>query len=117
MPIRSTQEVFDDHLQLARQGDIETDIARNYAEDCVLLTTYGVFKGHDGVREAAVLLDRQLPDARFVYRTRLVYGEIAFLEWTGESEHFRVEDGTDTFLIRDGKIQVMTFHYTLTTKR
>lgn len=117
MSERTTQEVFDDHLALADQGDIETDIARNYAEDCVLLTTYGVFKGHSGVREAGQLLMRQLPQARFEYLTRMVYGEIAFLEWTGESEGFRVEDGTDTFLIRDGRIQVMTFHYTLTKKR
>ena len=60
MPNRSTQEVFEDLLTLAQQGDVETDLTRNFAQDCVLLTTYGVFKGHKGAREAANLLDRQI---------------------------------------------------------
>ena len=57
---RSTEEVLRDHLALAQLGDIETDIARNMAPDCVLMTSYGVFRGHEGVRDAAKLLDDQI---------------------------------------------------------
>ncbi len=110
---RSTIEVFEDHLDLALKGDVATDIARNFSDECVLLTGYGVFRGHEGVREAADLLARQLPDARFEYVTRLFHDEVAFLEWRGYSEEAGVDDGADSFFIRDGRIRVMTIHYTV----
>lgn len=110
---RSTEEVFNDHLELARIGDVDTDVTRNFAHDCVLLTSIGVFRGHKGVHEAADLLHLELPNARYEYRTRLVHDDIAFLQWTAIADGARVDDGTDTFLIRDGVIQVMTFHYSV----
>jgi hypothetical protein len=110
---RSTGEVFEDHLHLAQQGDVENDIARNLAPDCVLLTTYGVFHGHAGVRAAAALLDEQIGRTRYTYRTRLWHGELAFLEWMAETERAWVDDGADSYWIRDGRIQVMTIHYTV----
>ncbi len=113
---RSVEDIFNDHLQLALDGDLETDIARNFAEDCVLLTTYGVFRGHAGIREAAELLMRQLPNARYRYRRRLCDGEIAFLEWEADADGAQVDDGADSFLIRNGAIQAMTIHYTVRAK-
>lgn len=110
--MRSTEEVFADHLALAQGGDLETDLARNFAADCVLLTGFGTFSGHAGVRQAAELLARQLPHARFTCRTRLWHGEIAFLEWEATAEGGIVRDGADSFLIRAGRIRVMTIHYT-----
>ena len=111
--LRSTEEVFNDHLELAGIGDMDTDVSHNFAHDCVLLTSIGVFRGHKGVYEAADLLRQELPNARYEYRTRLVHDEMAFLQWTAVAEGARVDDGADSFLIRDGLIQVMTFHYTV----
>jgi hypothetical protein len=50
-PVRSTQVVFDDHLRLAAEGDVEADLARNYHRDCVILIDDApcVYRGHDGV--------------------------------------------------------------------
>jgi len=73
---RSTEEVFSDHLALALVGDVDTGLKRNFAKDCVLQTSFGVFRGHQGVREAADLLFEQLSNARYRYRTRLVHGEL-----------------------------------------
>ena len=110
---RTTVEIFDDHLARADRGDVEGDITTNFAEDCVLLTTYGRFDGHAGVREAAALLARQVPDATWQYSQRQVHGEIAFLEWTADGRGAIVRDGADSFLIRDDRIHVMTIHYTV----
>ena len=55
-----------------------------------------------------------MPDARLAYLPKQVHGEMAFLEWQAESEGARVLDGTDSYLIRDGRIRVQTIHYTLT---
>jgi len=114
MTYRSTEEVFRDHLELAQSGDVETDIARNYAPDCVLLTSFGTFEGHAGIRDAAQLLESQLgPNATYEYRTVEWSGEIAFLEWTASTDRATVPDGADSFLIQSGKIRAMTIHYSI----
>lgn len=113
---RSAEDVLDDHLRESQSGSVEDDLARNYAEDVVLLTGRGVYHGHDGLRELARMLREELPDATFDYRTRLVAGEIGFLEWTALSENARVHDGADSYLIRDGRIVAQTIHYTVQTE-
>lgn len=114
---RSPSEIFEDHLRRADEGDVEGDIRKNFAENCVLLTTYGRFEGHEGVREAAALLMRQLPNGRWHYEQTSVTDNVAFLEWTGEGDGCtRVRDGADTFVIHDDRIKVMTIHYTVETE-
>lgn len=113
MATRTTYEVFNDHLHLREQGRIEEDLERNYAEDAVLLTGYGIFSGHDGIRVSAEILDQQLKGARYMYRTRLVHGKMAFLEWGAGGERMYVSNGADSYFIADGRIRVQTIHYTL----
>ena len=110
---RSTREVLERHLMLRRQGKTDEDVAENYAEDAVLITGYSVFHGRESVRASADILYQQLHDARYIYRTQLVYGEVAFLEWTAENGDVAVEDGADSYHIRDGRILVQTIQYTL----
>jgi hypothetical protein len=110
---RSADEVMADHLRLAGEHRFEDDIARNVSPDCVVLERRGVFRGHDGVRELARLLSGELPDAPYTYTNVLVDARIAFLEWTAESDHARVRDGADSFVIEDGWIVAQTIHYTV----
>lgn len=116
MSRRNTEEVFLDHLMRADRGDVEGDIEQNFAPDCVLMTSYGTFRGHDGVRDAARLLQDQLGASSWSYRTKAWHGDLAFLEWTADTSRARVRDGADSFLIRDGRIEVMTAHYTVEPK-
>ena len=110
---RSTRQVFEDHLRRRRKREVEEDISRNYAEEVVLLARSGVYLGHEGVRRSAHLLYAQLPCARYQYRTKLVEGETAFLEWAAHCPTAGVEAGADSFLIRNGRIVVQTIHYTV----
>jgi hypothetical protein len=113
--MRSTEEVFLEHLRAAERGDVEADLG-NYAEDVVLLTGVGILRGHDGVRHSRKLLSRDAPDAAFSYVTRLVDGDVAFLEWEAESEAVRIDDGADAFVLRDGLIRWQTIHYTVSQR-
>ncbi len=111
---RTAREVLDDHLRLANGWAFEEDLARNFSDDIVLLTGYGIFRGVEGVREKVRLLGEQLPGGRWNYRTIMAEGEMGFLEWTAEADNgARVEDGADSYLIRDGRIRAMTIHYTV----
>lgn len=116
MEHRTVREVLEDHLALANKGDLEQDLQRNFAPDFVALTTYGEFRGHDGARRAAQLLDEQVGRTRYEYRTVTVHGDVGFLEWTADGPHGDVRDGADSFFIRDGKIRIMTIHYTVVPK-
>jgi hypothetical protein len=111
--MRTTREVFEDHLQLAKDGDLETDLARNVAADIVVFMADGIYHGHEGVRELAARLMDELPSARFEYTTVLSEGEVAFLEWRADASGAVVTDGADSFVVRDGKIVAQTIHYTV----
>jgi hypothetical protein len=111
---RTPSDVLQDHLDKAKQGSVEHDISKNYVEDVVLLTGYGVHKGHEGVRFLAKLLEEQLPGAHFQYETVQVEKDIAFLEWTASADNgATVNDGADSFVIRHGQIVAQTIHYTV----
>lgn len=110
---RSAEEVFKDHLHLGREGVAEEDLPRNYSRDVVILSRRGIHRGHDGLLELARLLRQELPDAKIDYRTALVEGDVAFLEWTADSAGAHVRDGADSFLIREGLIVAQTIHYTV----
>jgi len=112
--VRTTTEIFEDHLAKRLAGDVEGDIRTNYSPDVVFLTGTGAFKGHEGVRASARELARYLPDdSSFEYRHTLVEGDYAFLEWTTRSKHGQVTDGADSFVIRDGKIIFQSIHYSV----
>jgi hypothetical protein len=113
---RSAAEVFEEHLHLSSEHRFEEDIERNTSPQIVVLERRGIFRGREGVKELARLLQQELPDAPYVYAKRLVEGRIAFLEWTAETTHARVRDGADSFLIEDGWVVAQTIHYTVENK-
>lgn len=109
--VRSAEQVLDDHLRQGQSGSIDDDLARSYAEDVVVLSSRGVFRGHDGVRQMQQSLDHEAPGAKFTYHRRLVEGDVGFLEWSGESDHAVIRDGADSYVIREGKIVAQTIHH------
>lgn len=114
---RSAEAVFEDHLKLAIERDMEAELSRNNAEEIVLLTNFGVFHGHQGVREAAELLEKELPNGTFNYKVKLCHDNICYLHWTGDSEEASIEDGADSYLIENGRIKIQTIYYTVKKKQ
>jgi hypothetical protein len=110
---RSAREVLDDHLEKRQAGRLDEDLALNYSENVVMLTESGVYRGHDGVRHLAETLRRELPGSTYHYRTRLVDGDVGFLEWTARGDGGHIDDGADSYVIRDGRIVAQTIHYTI----
>jgi hypothetical protein len=109
---RTPQEVFDHHGEVLAAGDLE-GIVSDYADDAVFITPEGVLRGKDGVRQGFSRLLGDLPDAKWELPTILFDDDVLLLEWTAESAKTRADDGIDTFVFRDGLIQVQTVRYTL----
>lgn len=110
---RTAEQVLDGHLNASLHGDVEDDLRRNYADEVTVVSNWGIWHGHDGVRQMAQLLREQLPECTFRYRLRLLDGGIGLLQWTAESAAGAVRDGVDSYVIRDGQIHAQTIFYTL----
>jgi hypothetical protein len=112
---RTPQEVFQHHAEVLIAGDLE-GIVSDYADDAVFITPEGVLRGKDGVRAGFTKLLEDVPSAAWDVPTQIFEDDVLFIEWSADSERTRVEDGIDTFVFRDGLIQVQTVRYTLIDK-
>ena len=106
----TTQQVLEHHLKCIGAGDLD-GVLGDYTDESVLITQNGVLKGPS---EMASLFqgffeEFSRPGARFEVTTQIVEGETAFIVWTGESQDNVYELGTDTFVVRDGKIVAQSF--------
>ena len=109
---RTPQEVFEHHADRLAAADVD-GILEDYSENAVLITPLGAVQGEEGLNTAFHQLLEGLPDARWEIRTVINEGEVLFVEWGAESLTHRVTDGVDTFVIRDGRIQVQTARFTM----
>ena len=109
---RTPQEIFDHHATALLAGDID-DVVADYADDALFITSGGVLRGKDGVREAFTTLLGELPDAAWEVPTQIFEDDVLFIEWSAAAEKARVRDGVDTFVFHDGLIRVQTARYTL----
>jgi len=56
------------------------------------------------------------PSATFRMKQQFVEGDYAYILWTAESADNVYEVGTDTFVVRDGKIVTQSFTGKITPK-
>lgn len=112
--MRTTTEVLHDHLEKRLAGDVEADIATNYASDVILLANTGNYHGHDGVRSSAAdLADNIDSDSVFEYSRTQIADRFAYLEWTATGKDRVVRDGVDSFVVENGKIVFQSIRYTV----
>lgn len=109
---RSSEEVLEDHLACRIAGQVEEDIERNFSPDVVVMTSKGLKKGHDAVRTFNRMLVEHVP-RNYVFPIKLIDGPFAFIEWRAREPGRSVEDGADSFVIKNGKIIFQSIHYSL----
>ncbi|MGV2496765.1 nuclear transport factor 2 family protein [Pelagerythrobacter aerophilus] len=110
--MRSTREVIEDHLALRREHDLGADVERNYADDLLVMAKDGVFRGKDGIRKTARILQENLPDATYRYELLRVADDYALLGWSATAANgARTRHGADAFVVKDGLIAVQIIHY------
>jgi hypothetical protein len=111
---RTPEEIFAHHGQALGAEDLDAT-AMDFAATAVLVTSDGVRRGKDAIRNYFDGLFKALPKAQWGHKT--IYADnLLFLEWTGDSARASVSDGVDTFLFKDGLIQAETVHCTIVPK-
>ncbi len=107
---RSTEEVLEHHLYYLQNGYLD-ETMDDYCEESVLVNMTGPKKGLSEIHEffkdsIATCLP---PESTYETIHKYICGEIAYTVWSAESPFYSIPYGTDTFIIRNGKIVQQTF--------
>lgn len=104
-----TEAVVQTHLEaFIRQQGVDA-IVRDYHDDASFLSEARTYHGKREIREFFKAFLASLPEGaipRFSLRTLRVDGEVAYITWSIGDD---VPLGTDTFVVRNGKIISQTF--------
>jgi ketosteroid isomerase-like protein len=113
----STKDVLEHHLKCFGEGDLE-GILSDYAPSAVMFTADGSVTGIDAIRPLfqAMFAEFGKPGATFTMRQQFVEGDYAYILWSAETADNVYELGTDTFVVRDGKIMAQSFTGKITPK-
>jgi ketosteroid isomerase-like protein len=106
----STHEVLSNHLKCFGEGDLD-GILSDYSPDSILFTPDGPLKGPEAIRPLFVSMIEEFgkPGATFRMQQQFIDGDVAYIVWTAETADNVYELGTDTFVVRNGKIAAQTF--------
>ena len=107
---KRVKDVLDHHLKCFGEGNLK-GILSDYAPGAVLFTSEGALKGADAIRPLfqAMITEFGKPGAAFSMKQQFVEGEYAYILWSAETADNVYELGTDTFVVRDGKIVAQSF--------
>ncbi len=94
------------------------DILTYYDEGSVLSTPDGLLRGPAQIRPLfeKFIADLLPPGSNFEMLRQEIAGEIAYIVWKADSVGYDFAIGTDTSVIRDGKISIQTFAAQITPK-
>ena len=113
----STKDVLDHHVACFGAGDL-AGILSDYASDAVLFTPDGPLKGPNAIRPffEAMLAEFGQPGTTYRMTHQSIDGEYAYVLWTAETADNVYEPGTDTLVVRDGKILAQSFAGKITSQ-
>lgn len=105
-----TDTVLDHHLDAFANQELE-EIMVDYAEDSVIVTNLGVFRGLDEIEGLFTDLFDEFSheEATIEVDDTIVEDEFAYLLWHGETPDNDYEFCTDTFYIPKETIDFQTF--------
>src|SRR5262249_3002145 len=106
----TTKDVLSHHLDCFGKGDL-AGIMADYTAASRIFTPDGILRGPDAIRPLFVKLIEEFakPGMSFDMVRQDIDGELAYIVWRAETADNRYELGTDTFVVRDGKIVSQTF--------
>ena len=106
----TTQAVVGHHLECFYALDPEGVVA-DYAADAVMIVPTGVLRGAHEIKPffTTFLAEFAKPGATFELQQQVFDGDVAYISWVAETSDNTYELGTDTFVVRDGRIAAQTY--------
>jgi hypothetical protein len=109
MTSTATESVVRKHLETFLEQKGVPAMLEDYADRARVYSAERVYEGHDEIDEFFGAFLRSLPPGayeRFALGSLRVYGDLAFITWSVGTD---IPLGTDTFVVREGKIISQTF--------
>ena len=97
----STADVLEHHMTALAKGDLD-EIMLDYADDAVLISGPEPLRGKAAIEQMFKNITANPP--KLVEDVRVVEGDYAYITWHADGLPF----GTDTFVLREGKIVCQT---------
>ena len=113
----TTQAVVHHHLERFVALDLQGVLA-DYAPDAVMIVPTGVLRGVQEITPLfqSLLAEFAQPGATFDLQQQVIEDDVAYIRWVAGTPDNTYELGTDTFIVRHGKIVVQTFAFKATPK-
>lgn len=112
-----TELIINHHIEAFSNGDLD-ELMMDYTDSSVLITPQRTLRNFN---EICALFNKFItdvipPGCEFELSKKIINGDIAYLIWNAESENYRIPFGTDTFIIKNGKIDTQTVAMVLEQK-
>ena len=103
------EEILNHHLTAFMNNDVQ-EIMKDYDDNSEIWTAEGAICGLDAIETffnyAFSLFPKQ--STKFELKQQITKQNKAYIVWTAETEQLSIPLGSDTFLIKDGKINLQT---------
>jgi ketosteroid isomerase-like protein len=106
----TTEAVVGHHLDCFYALDLQGVVA-DYAPDAVMIVPTGVLRGVPEIMPffRNFLAEFAQAGATFDMRQQVIEGDVAYIRWVAQTPDTTYELGTDTFVVRNGKIAAQTY--------
>ncbi|MCH9658742.1 nuclear transport factor 2 family protein [archaeon] len=107
---QETTDILNRQNSLFVKGDVD-GLMKDFSDQAVLFTPDGVMEGAASIRKFYTEVTTNIlpPGSDFKISRQEVREQTAYIVWSGESQNYRFPIGTDTFVIKGGKIVAQTF--------
>ena len=92
------------------------DIMSDFDEKAIMITSPDrKVTGADGIKEFYRQFLGEIEEGTtFGVKQLTIEGDVAFLQWTATAPSSTINDGVDTFMMRDGHIYAQTVNFSIT---
>ena len=106
----ATRALLQRHLSAFLDNDLET-VLSDYTDESMLVTADATYTGRQAIRGFFARLVPLFPrqQSRLDLDRMVIDGELAFIVWHATTPVVKVTLGTDTFVLKHGKIHRQTF--------
>ncbi len=107
---KESEDVLLNHLHSFASNDLDT-LMGDYTEESVLITHEEIYNGKDSIRGFFTGMMEHFPadQSDFKLDKMVSNDELVFIVWHATTPSLEVALGTDTFVIKKGKILKQTF--------
>ncbi len=117
---RTARQILHHHNKAVLSKNYK-EIISDYAEDALLITPDGAFKGKRAIRDFLKNnFLKKMPNIKFIKASNnflLIEEDTLLVRWSAESDIATISNGVDTFIFKDSKIWRQTGCFDIVSKK